>query len=993
MMNKLKFIFLAFAAGIILFAGCKNVLKLSLDDAPLDDDLSGGVYRPLKSDSLSALADAEGDESENGLGVIYGDEWPNGWGFEKNNCKDFSFSNEDVYEGKTALKLNWNKKGDCPFIGIGGTWTNWAPVDMEDQVGKLALSMYIKNVGEPVKDLSIILGFEDYAEKNTFVSLNHRFIDDPIQNFDNRWVHVAIPMVEFNFAKAKVAAGNLKQIKMNFEGVGNVYIDDIRFIKFEGEIAEAYKRYKDANAPAKAATNKDGSANPSGTITLFKDELPAGAWGVDKDNCKEVAVIQSDKFEGTSSIAYSWNKTNDCKYISWGFSWTDWVPADISAQVKNGALQMRVKNLGKPDDGLPMVIGLEDYAQKGSYLALSNMWIPTDEYINGWNKVIIPLSAFDFAGHGVNPQSIKQIQFQGEGSANLVIDDIKIAPYAGKADNPHNKRDISLETVSALDENADSIGGVFTGVFMPGRPVTLRNQYATVTGRKPASVMWYEGWNDKFKSEDIARIHASGCIPHIVWEAKKGLPAGEEVNLASIINGKYDDYLQQYAEAAAKAKGTVQLRIFHEFNGNWYPWSTVLNGKEAGVDRHKKAWKHIVDIFRKAGAKNVQFVWCMNNGGVPSEKDNPWNDPYLCYPGDDYVDWVSIDGYNWGENDLPGQGSWWGTFREVFGNHYIKMAKAFPNKPLQIGEFACNEKGGDKAQWILDMQDDLKRLFPRIKNYNYFYINKEVDWRVNSNPKAAEAWKQIMLDPYTRSSYKGLTNVPAKFKDEFPNLNDIQVTEARIPAAAKRDERLRIKNQMSRNTKRKSATMTVRAASQKVDGVVNTDEYTGQSILVKNSSFRVSYDNEAIYLAGEVTDEDPLENKNENGDVWNGDAIEFALGLNTGADSARASLGEGDYHIIIKATAQPYVYSWAKASKLAGANVKTTKTADGYSIEARIPYAELGAKPIKAGTVITAEIAIDNGDMKGRKSQIYWNSEKPGFNERPFMWGHLNVVE
>lgn len=51
-------------------------------------------------------------------------------------------------------------------------------------------------------------------------------------------------------------------------------------------------------------------------------------------------------------------------------------------------------------------------------------------------------------------------------------------------------------------------------------------------------------------------------------------------------------------------------------------------------------------------------------------------------PGDDYVDWVCVDGYNWGNTD----GGSWQSFADVFKDIYPKVASK--NKPILIGEMA-----------------------------------------------------------------------------------------------------------------------------------------------------------------------------------------------------------------------------------------------------------------------------------------------------------------
>ena len=50
------------------------------------------------------------------------------------------------------------------------------------------------------------------------------------------------------------------------------------------------------------------------------------------------------------------------------------------------------------------------------------------------------------------------------------------------------------------------------------------------------------------------------------------------------------------------------------------------------------------------------------------------------YPGDAYVDWVALDGYNWGALRIG-----WQTFSQVFGDSYNALV-ALTSKPIMICE-------------------------------------------------------------------------------------------------------------------------------------------------------------------------------------------------------------------------------------------------------------------------------------------------------------------
>jgi len=107
------------------------------------------------------------------------------------------------------------------------------------------------------------------------------------------------------------------------------------------------------------------------------------------------------------------------------------------------------------------------------------------------------------------------------------------------------------------------------------------------------------------------------------------------------------------------------------------------------------------------------------------------------FPGDDVVDLVAIDGYNWGRTR---DWSVWQSFEEIFSDAY-KTATALSKRPIIIGEAASAEIGGSKSLWISDGFKQLRRSFPRIEALIWFDVQKESDWRIASSPESLKAFR------------------------------------------------------------------------------------------------------------------------------------------------------------------------------------------------------------------------------------------------------------
>lgn len=267
------------------------------------------------------------------------------------------------------------------------------------------------------------------------------------------------------------------------------------------------------------------------------------------------------------------------------------------------------------------------------------------------------------------------------------------------------------------------------------------HQFEQQVGAKPKMVhMFYPA----FMSGSCANLPAGpatalreGYAPLLTWEVVNyGGGTAPNLSYTGINNGSLDSCFRQFANQAKGLNGNLYLRPFHEMNGGWYPWAVA--GKEQA---HINAWRRMVDIFRAQGANNVKFVWC------PNERFSGDGGPYRnYYPGDAYVDYLCLDGYNWGSAN----GSPWQSFNQIYRDSYDEIAALPSSDPVMIGEYGSHTSPGDKAQWINDMRASVKTgTYPRLKVMNWFNQNRDnATWQVNSSQAVLDAYRAFAADPY-----------------------------------------------------------------------------------------------------------------------------------------------------------------------------------------------------------------------------------------------------
>ena len=269
---------------------------------------------------------------------------------------------------------------------------------------------------------------------------------------------------------------------------------------------------------------------------------------------------------------------------------------------------------------------------------------------------------------------------------------------------------------------------------------------------KLAIIQLYTAWGSKndqvfpvLKAQAICDL---GSIPMITWEPWLNdfdreqyptNPAMDNVNrggMLAIAEGKYDDYIDKWAEDAKDFHAPFFLRFGHEMNDPYrYPWAPQYNNPEDFI----AAWKHLVDRFRKRGANNVIWIWSPHPAVLTYEK---------YYPGDDYVDWIGVGVLNYGTVETWSR--WW-SFKEMFNNFYTKVSRY--NKPMMISEFGSLEVGGDRAAWFSESLDSLTYRYPKVKSVVFFNNSRDntisykmLDWSITKDSRSLAAIRKSIAN-------------------------------------------------------------------------------------------------------------------------------------------------------------------------------------------------------------------------------------------------------
>ncbi len=232
----------------------------------------------------------------------------------------------------------------------------------------------------------------------------------------------------------------------------------------------------------------------------------------------------------------------------------------------------------------------------------------------------------------------------------------------------------------------------------------------------------------------------------ITWEPWRPVPAERGVTEQfraqpgytnrEIAAGAQDAYVSAFARSLAGFRGRVDLRYAHEMNGTWYPWSRDPIG-------YRRAWRHVVRVFRAADASNVRFVFSPN----PSLylRMRTWRRSVRVYwPGRRWVDAVGSTMIDFG-----------GVKRYAvkrFEPRLVALRELY-RKPVHLTEVSTAHAG--RMRWLRDLRGMLRRLRwiravawfqHRSRGQQQIPGSGRLDWDVREDPEASAVLRGIHRD-------------------------------------------------------------------------------------------------------------------------------------------------------------------------------------------------------------------------------------------------------
>ena len=235
---------------------------------------------------------------------------------------------------------------------------------------------------------------------------------------------------------------------------------------------------------------------------------------------------------------------------------------------------------------------------------------------------------------------------------------------------------------------------------------------------------------------------ASGHFLFFAWESRTYATA-IDYTWPQITAGALDTVI----DATIARIKALPYKVFIDFDHE--PESHTTDGTDADF---VAAYRYIVTRFRSEGATNAVWIWTVEG----------WSGAYSrylgLYPGDDVVDWIAYDPYNW--NGWGGHSAWT-SFSGVVQPFYAWLAAnsapghAFSSKPYMLAEYGSADNLSDpvaREDWYRAIPALLQSL-PNLKAVVYFDSSADADWRFETTPQSISGFAAAGQDPWVNQPH------------------------------------------------------------------------------------------------------------------------------------------------------------------------------------------------------------------------------------------------
>lgn len=252
----------------------------------------------------------------------------------------------------------------------------------------------------------------------------------------------------------------------------------------------------------------------------------------------------------------------------------------------------------------------------------------------------------------------------------------------------------------------------------------------------------YSFWDGEFPDLRHQLIRDNGQMLHLSVNARRiDGSIVEWADIATAIEGDpLHDELVSWVDRIADYEGEIRFTFHHEPD---------IEPEFGTPEDFVAAWRSFSTVLKET-APDVETVWVLSGFNLNrSIADEFW-------PGDDYVDVIAADAFNW--FGCRGQSEGWRSPARVIAPLMVFGAR-HPDKKLMLAELGSDEDPRNperKAEWLAELGELLTfASYEQLDTVVFFHNDHEAtgsacDWWIDSGENSAAAFAELAALPVFR---------------------------------------------------------------------------------------------------------------------------------------------------------------------------------------------------------------------------------------------------
>ncbi len=297
-----------------------------------------------------------------------------------------------------------------------------------------------------------------------------------------------------------------------------------------------------------------------------------------------------------------------------------------------------------------------------------------------------------------------------------------------------------------------------------GNAVQSLQRFENQLGQKLGLVRVFLRWDEAGEGKPYHdEILGGGRTMHLSVRAKAS--NGPLMSWNSIANAQPGSKIYNEIVGWADYIKTLNGDVWFTFNQE--PEIRV-NDAQGSPASFRAAYRKVHQVFEQRGATNVKHAWVMSNYAfeLQVKKPNDRRAALQWYPGDDVVDLIGADPYDWSNCRTNNA-----VINRPMSNllqYFLTFSNAHPNQDLILGEWAAsgNRNFGTQAGFIEGTRQLFKQSeWSKMVGVSYFGANDpsfpNCPWDPRGNTGSMQALQNMQRDPAYAGAGGGGNPAPA----------------------------------------------------------------------------------------------------------------------------------------------------------------------------------------------------------------------------------------